>query len=183
MSSNSLSPVQYIETYDFSERSFAEINQIRRKLLTEIETLAISAVEIIVNTSVISDDIVVHRLYLVLINSKNLDPAACICQELECPACTLLYELNVTNTTDSVLDVYSNELKPYNSNEPSRVVPDIILLRLLPGQKIYLFAYIQRGTGAKHAAWSHYHAYHNPEKQLIVEHYGTVDPSKDLQNI
>jgi len=181
MSSNSLSPVQYIETYDLSERSYAEVNQIRRKLLSEIETLAISAVEIIVNTSIISDDIIVHRLYLTLINSKNLDPAVCDCQELECPSCTLLYELDVTNTTNNVLDVYSNELKPYNINEPSRVVPGIILLRLLPGQKVHLYAYIQRGTGAKHAAWSHYHAYHNPEKQLTVEYYGTVDPSKDLK--
>ena len=169
------SPPQYIERFDFSQKTFGEVNQVRRKLLADIETYAIDAVEIIENNTALIDDIIVHRLYMLLINSKDIGEASCTCLELECPRCTMLYKLDVTNNTREVLSVYSQDLKPEDDATPNRVVPNILLLRLQPGAKIFLYAYIQRGKGSEHAAWNHCHAYHNTDRQLIVEHHGTID--------
>jgi DNA-directed RNA polymerase subunit D len=130
-------------------------NTLRRLMVEEVPTMAIEDVEIRENSSALYDEILAHRLGLVVLEtdlkSYNL-PNECGCKGAGCAKCTLKLTLSAKSEKDPV-EVYASALK---SKDP-KVVPvyDKTLIAILyPGQKIKLEATAVLGQGKDHAKFS-----------------------------
>jgi DNA-directed RNA polymerase subunit D len=131
------------------------MNALRRVVLAEVPCMAIDEVVIIENSSPLHDEILAHRLGLIPIKS-DLDsynlPEECPCKsEFGCNLCRVSLTMEV-EASENVMTVYSEDLKPENPD--IRPVSDRIpIVKLAPGQKIKLEAYVRLGKGKHHAKW------------------------------
>ena len=153
--------IQIIEKTDFTMRliirgvntSFA--NTLRRIMLSEVPTMAIADAVIIENSSVLPDEILVHRLGFIPLktdlDSYNL-PEECPCKsEFGCNLCRVALTLEA-EAADEVTTVYSGDLQSENP-DIAPVSDKILLVKLAPDQKIKLEAYARLGKGKVHAKW------------------------------
>jgi len=153
--------VKIVEKNDFSARVIVEdadtafMNSLRRIMLAEVPSMAIDEVVVIENSSMLHDEILVHRMGLVPLktdlDSYNL-PEECPCKsELGCNLCRVSLTLDV-EAKDSTKTVYSGDLISENPN----IVPvsaRVPIVKLAPDQRIRLEAYARLGKGEKHAKW------------------------------
>lgn len=130
----------------------AYANTLRRLMLGEVPTMAIEDVTFVKNDSVLYDEILAHRLGLVVLKT-DLDSykmgSVCSCKGAGCPQCQLKLSLNV----EGPATVYAKDLI---SKDPN-VVPvfgDTILVKLLEGQKLELEATAILGIGKEHSKWN-----------------------------
>lgn len=154
-------------------------NAFRRILIAEVPTMAIEHVFYVNNTSIITDEVLAHRLGLIPLNA---DPALFDFKTREETASeknTFVLRLQVTckrQGTQMVNDrVYAEDLKfmPMGSLMPDetgcrfavgqqQMLPEgvqpvedkILLAKLRPGQAIHLEAHCIKGQGKEHAKWS-----------------------------
>mmetsp|Transcript_41917 Transcript_41917/g.96169 ORF Transcript_41917/g.96169 Transcript_41917/m.96169 type:complete len:326 (+) Transcript_41917:79-1056(+) len=156
-------------------------NALRRILIAEVPTVAISEVTLLQNTSVIPDENLVHRLGLVPIffdpgclaartysfNEDDEDAQYRPDQKLTDPAYSVVFALQVKNPNKSSglrKNVYSKDLvwqpqtdeqrEAYGSSPPRPVADDILIAKLSPGEEIDCMCYCERGTGRSHIKWS-----------------------------
>ncbi|RLO00656.1 hypothetical protein DYB28_001500 [Aphanomyces astaci] len=144
--------------FELSETDTSVANAIRRVMIAEVPTLAIDLVSIEVNTSVITDEFLAHRLGMIPLRLEGgleafkkrfVYSADCDCDE-HCPNCSVEFELDVraesgtqTVTSDSLrsLDPY---IKPvhFSSEEEANNTQDtgVIIAKLGPGQRLKLNA-------------------------------------------
>ncbi|MHA1460401.1 MAG: DNA-directed RNA polymerase subunit D [Promethearchaeota archaeon] len=98
------------------------INALRRIMLTEIPVMAIDEVIILKNDSPLYDEIISHRLGLIPLKT-DLDvyklPQECECGGFGCPLCQVSLTCEITNNTNTPLEIYSGDLK---SNDP-KIIP------------------------------------------------------------
>jgi len=153
--------VKIIEKNDLSTRLIVDgvdtafMNSLRRIMLAEVPSMAIDEVVVIENSSMLHDEILVHRMGMVPLktdlDSYNL-PEECPCKsELGCNLCRVSLTLDV-EAKDGVKTVYSGDLMPENPN----IVPvsdKVPIVKLAPDQRIKLEAYARLGKGEKHAKW------------------------------
>jgi len=153
--------VKIVEKNDFSTRVIVDgcdtafMNSLRRIMLAEVPSMAIDEVVIIENSSMLHDEILVHRMGLIPLktdlDSYNL-PEECPCKsELGCNLCRVSLTLDV-EAKDSTKTVYSGDLISENPN----IVPvsaRVPIVKLAPDQRIRLEAYARLGKGEKHAKW------------------------------
>lgn len=96
----------------------AMANSMRRTMLAEVPTLAIDLVEIEVNTSVLADEFISHRLGLIPLNSEGIDNLSysrdCTCDQY-CANCSVKLELTAKCDTDSTMSVYSSDLAKFHN--------------------------------------------------------------------
>jgi len=91
-------------------------NSIRRAVIADIPTVAIDLVEIVANTSVLPDEMIVHRLGMVPLVSTSCDESIrysrdCSCSSY-CPNCAMMLELNTICTEEGrTLEVTSDMLE------------------------------------------------------------------------
>ena len=133
-----------------SEVAFA--NSLRRIMTTEVPTMAIETVEYRKNTSLLYDEILAHRLGLVVLKTdlKSYElPTKCSCKGEGCAKC----QLKLTLKAKGPKVVYASDLK---SKDPKVVPvhPKTILVKLLKGQEIELEATAILGQGKEHIKWS-----------------------------
>lgn len=133
----------------------AIMNTLRRIMLAEVPCMAVEDVMIIENSSVLQDEILVHRLGLMPLTtdleSYNL-PEQCACKsEFGCNLCRAALTLDV-EAKGSIMTVYSRDLTPDNP-DIKPVSDDIPIVKLAPNQKIKLEAYARLGKGKEHAKW------------------------------
>lgn len=140
-------------------------NALRRILIAEVPTVAISRVTIYQNTGVIHDENLAHRLGLVPIkfepNDLQWKPSDAAFSDQD----SIMFTLHTScpQGQDRV-SVYSRDLhwKPlsaaqeerYKDNPPKPVADDILLAILKPGQEIECECYCEKGLGKEHAKWS-----------------------------
>eukprot|EP00993_Chasmostoma_nieuportense_P002840 NODE_3603_length_937_cov_26.576543_g3451_i0.p1 GENE.NODE_3603_length_937_cov_26.576543_g3451_i0~~NODE_3603_length_937_cov_26.576543_g3451_i0.p1 ORF type:complete len:300 (-),score=100.78 NODE_3603_length_937_cov_26.576543_g3451_i0:38-862(-) len=137
-------------------------NTLRRVMLEDVPTIAIELVDFHTNTTVLQDENLASRLGLTPIraNPKLLKfPASEDWKDdpLEC----LKFVIDVT-ATQNMEPVLSSALKwePLGNQEklfaepPRPVLPDIMIAKLKPGQRIHAEMYACKGTGATHAKFS-----------------------------
>jgi len=129
-------------------------NALRRIMIAEVETVAIKDIGMSINTSIIVDEVLVHRIGLV---PFNVDP------ERLNPGETLDFDLHALCQQGKEANVYSSSLAwiPSGDQEarfadcpPRPIHDDILLAKLLPGQEIFLRAQLVAGEGRDHAKWS-----------------------------
>ncbi|KAJ8763407.1 hypothetical protein K2173_002290 [Erythroxylum novogranatense] len=147
-------------------------NALRRVMIAEVPTIAIDLVEIEVNSSVLNDEFIAHRLGLIPLTSERAmgmrfsrDCDACD-GDGQCEYCSVEFHLRAKCRDDQTLDVTSKDLvssdhsvvpvdysdpSDYESSEQSR---GIIIVKLRRGQELRLRAIARKGIGKDHAKWS-----------------------------
>ena len=143
-------------------------NAMRRIMQTEIPTLAIHIVHIFENTSVMPDEMIVHRLGLLPLHSENVDnflyKKECECLSRQCNNCSVSIDLHFT-CFDDYCNVTSRDLMSSNpsvypvhdSTLPQEFVDgseSILIAKLKQNQQLHIKCTAQKGTGSQHAKWS-----------------------------
>lgn len=131
-------------------------NALRRICLNGVPVFAIDTVDIIENSSVMSDEGIAHRLGLIPIKTdlkRFAEPSKCACQsKTGCSNCRVMLVIDSGNT-DSTRIVTSAEMS--SEDETIKPVSDKIpIVQIAPGQKIKLEAYARLGRGTDHAKWN-----------------------------
>jgi len=153
--------IKIIDKNEFSARFTVEgvntafMNSLRRIMLAEVPSMAIDEVVVIENSSMLHDEILIHRMGLIPLktdlDSYNL-PEECPCKsELGCNLCRVSLTLDV-EAKNGAQTVYSGNLTSENPN----IVPvsdRIPIVKLTPDRRIRLEAYARLGKGEKHAKW------------------------------
>jgi len=127
-------------------------NTIRRVIVNKVPAMAIEDVEIRKNSSILYDEIIAHRLGLVVLKTDLKSyrvPSECTCKEEGCAKC----RLKMTLKAKGPYTVYASDLK---SKDPSvkPVYPKTPIVQLLKNQEIELEATAVLGLGKEHAKWS-----------------------------
>jgi DNA-directed RNA polymerase subunit D len=167
--------VEIIDKKEFSARLIIEgvdsafMNSLRRIIVAEVPAMAIDEVVVIENSSMLHDEILVHRLGFIPLrtdlDSYNL-PEECSCKsELGCNLCRASLTLNVEAQED-IKTVYSGDLTSENPNVKP-VSEKIPIVKLVPGQHLKLEAYARLGKGEKHAKWQ-------PVSLCVYKHFPKV---------
>ncbi|KAK9096212.1 hypothetical protein Sjap_021709 [Stephania japonica] len=160
--------------FELRETDASVANALRRVMISEVPTIAIDLVEIEVNSSVLNDEFIAHRLGLIPLTSDRAmsmrfsrDCDACD-GDGQCEYCSVEFQLSVRCDQDQTLDVTSQDLI---SLDPSVVPVDvaarstssgfdatenrgIIIVKLRRGQELRLRAIARKGIGKDHAKWS-----------------------------
>lgn len=125
-------------------------NSIRRTILQEVPVMAVDEVEIAANDSVMTDEILSHRLGQLPLNTPEgyLLPSECDCREGRCPNCSV----NLTLEVEGPNVVRAGDLDP-SDPEASPVQEDAPIVRLGKGQKLEFTAIARLGFGKEHANW------------------------------
>lgn len=147
-------------------------NALRRILLSEVPTVAIEHVWIAINSSIIQDEVLAHRVGLIPIkvDPKKLDY---VVGEDETDRDTIVFHFDVECKNEKVTkpngqEEYVNEsalsgqltwLPQGSQNEifPEGVKPvhdDIVVAKLRPGQRIEFEAHCRKGVGKDHTKYS-----------------------------
>lgn len=135
--------------------SIEMINALRRIILTEIPVMAVDEVIILKNDSPLYDEILAHRIGLIPLKT-DLDvyklPNDCDCGGFGCPLCQVSLTMEITNTTNSPIEIYSGDLK---SNDPKiiPVDPKIPIVKIDKNDQVILEAYAILGIARNHAKW------------------------------
>jgi len=156
-----------------SGTEISAMNALRRVAIAEVPTMAIDMVEITTNTSVISDEMLAHRLGLVPLtadSSKFKFTYECDCGG-GCSECKAVFSLKAACTqpgeTMKVTAEMLQRVGEQRKDLPVRVTtPQILLARLTcigkggrdrplkSTQEINLIATAKKGIGKEHAKWS-----------------------------
>lgn len=160
--------------FELRETDPSMANALRRVMIAEVPTIAIDLVEIEVNSSVLNDEFLSHRLGLIPLTSDRAmgmrfsrDCDACD-GDGQCEYCSVEFHLDVRCDGDQTLDVTSADLL---SSDPSVIPVDvaarsgssaydasenrgIIIVKLRRGQELRLRAIARKGIGKDHAKWS-----------------------------
>jgi len=135
--------------------SIEMINALRRIILTEVPVMAIDEVIILKNDSPLYDEIISHRLGLIPLTT-DLDvyklPRECECGGFGCPLCQVSLTCEITNNSNTPLEIYSGDLK---SNDPKiiPVDPNIPIVKIDKNDKVIIEAYAILGLAKDHAKW------------------------------
>ncbi|KAK9077190.1 hypothetical protein SSX86_005526 [Deinandra increscens subsp. villosa] len=159
--------------FELRESDVSMANALRRVMIAEVPTIAIDLVEIEVNSSVLNDEFIAHRLGLIPLTSERAmsmrfsrDCDACD-GDGQCEFCSVEFHLRAKCINDQTLDVTSKDL--YSSDHT--VVPvefsdagtgyenpedqrGITIVKLRKGQELRLRAIARKGIGKDHAKWS-----------------------------
>ncbi len=134
----------------------AFINTLRRTMASEVPTMTIEDIFYFDNSSLVSDEILAHRLGLTPLKT-DLDtyilPEDCDCEsDLGCPKCRAVLTMDVEAEGETIT-VYSGDLTP-DDPETTPAKEGIPLVKLAPGQAVRFEAYAQLGQGKTHVKWS-----------------------------
>ncbi|GAV81673.1 RNA_pol_A_bac domain-containing protein/RNA_pol_L domain-containing protein [Cephalotus follicularis] len=157
--------------FELRETDASMANALRRVMIAEVPTIAIDLVEIEVNSSVLNDEFIAHRLGLIPLTSERAmsmrfsrDCDACD-GDGQCEFCSVEFHLRAKCLTDQTLDVTSKDLYSSDhtvvpvdfSDSAGYDVPEqrgIIIVKLRRGQELRLRAIARKGIGKDHAKWS-----------------------------
>ena len=164
-------------------------------MLAEVPTLAIALVEFHVNTSVLADEFIAHRLGLIPLNSKQVEDMMyardCDCDS-NCDNCSVVLTLHARCTSEDIMKIYARDLvvtEP-RANEwvGNPVITDSqglgsVICKLRKGQELKVTCIARKGIAKEHAKWAPTSAVafeydpHNKLKHLDL--WYEEDPAKE----
>lgn len=161
-------------------------NSLRRVMLAEIPTLSIDLVDISVNTSVLPDEFIAHRLGLIPLNSKGCDDLEytrdCPDCETSCENCSVILRLHARCTNPGTMLVFASDLQITREARVHQslglpVVRDPqghgpLIAKLRQGQEIELVCTAKKGIAKEHAKWA-------PTSAISFEY----DPNNKLKHV
>ena len=165
-------------TFAVDEIGPALANAIRRAAMFEVPTLAIEDVYFSQNSSVLYDEVIAHRLGLVVLKtdlkSYNL-PEQCTCKGKLCAKCSVKGILRAKGP----VTVYAEDLK-FKDPSVKAIYPKTIIVKLMEGQDIELEFSAVLGKGSEHTKWSPCHLYYRGEPEFDAK---DADLDKAFENI
>ncbi|MGV8169677.1 MAG: DNA-directed RNA polymerase subunit D [Candidatus Nanoarchaeia archaeon] len=135
-------------TFQVKGETPAYVNTLRRVFMADVPTMAISSVEFKQNSSALYDEIVAHRLGLVVLKT-DLDAYNMPVDGQESAATHVRFTLKAVGPKT----VYASDLKS-NDSKTVPVYPETIILKLFDKQEVELVATAHLGTGKEHMKWS-----------------------------
>ncbi len=129
----------------------AFVNSIRRTILQKVPVMAIDEVEVMVNDTIMGDEVIAHRLGQIPLNTPDgyLLPSECDCRKGRCPNCSVDLDLELVEgpavVRASDLDPSDSEVFPVQGETP--------IVRLGEEQRIKLTGIARLGFGKDHANW------------------------------
>jgi DNA-directed RNA polymerase alpha subunit len=145
---NILENTDYFLKFDVSNVSSTMCNSFRRIMISDVPTFAVEIVSILKNNSIMTDDILAHRIGLIpvsIINTAVFNPDKHIIK------LSVSYNKNIADI-NGICTIYSSAFE-YDKSV-IHINPDIIVTMLLKDQCIELDAILKEGTGYEHAKWS-----------------------------
>ena len=149
-------------------------NALRRICLNGIPIYAIDTVDVLVNSSVLADEGIAHRLGLIPIKTE----LSAVQQNNESDKIMFTLDSGETNQTRTILSGELNSqdetIKPISDNIP--------IITLAPGQRLKIEAYARLGRGTEHAKWNSANistlteSEKDDERVLTVETTGSLEP-------
>lgn len=128
-----------------------QLNTLRRLMIDYVPTIAMENIEIVKNSSVLYDEVVAHRLGLVVLKTTDdyVMPTECTCKGEGCAKC----QVKLTLKAKGPCTVYASEMK---SSDPKvkPVYGKTPIVKLLVDQEIEVVASAQLGIGKEHTKWS-----------------------------
>ncbi len=141
-------------------------NSLRRAIIELTPTMAIEDIDFKQNTSALYDEILAHRIGLVVLTTdlKSYElPQKCKCKGEGCAKCTL----KLTLKAKGPCNVYAKEFKSQDPKvKPAQ--PDTLLVKLLKGQELELEATAVLGRGLQHAKFTPGIVWYNYEPKITV---------------
>ncbi|CAG8486312.1 25893_t:CDS:2 [Dentiscutata erythropus] len=137
-------------------------NALRRIMLSEIATIAIDMVEFELNTSVLADEFIAHRLGLIPLDSTEAEKIKysreCNCNGA-CKECSVELNMHVKCTEEDITkDVTSRDLVSsdprFTPIQEGPKDPGILIAKLRKGQEIKVKCIAKKGVAKEHAKWS-----------------------------
>ena len=116
-------------------------NALRRVMIADVPTVAIELVQFEVNTTVLHDEMIAHRLGLIPLTSSV---------ELEDKA----VNFNLDLTAEDNIEEWTSELLESDNEDVIPAISGIPIVKVSRGQQLKLTATTKRGTGFEHAKWS-----------------------------
>lgn len=136
-------------------------NLLRRTMLSKIPTLAIDSVTFSVNTSLLHDELIAHRLGLVVLdsriliegeNSADLSDSDNSSEKLNDNIEDISVNLDVTCEQDFMY--VTAEMLKISHEKVTAVHLDTIIAMLRMGERIKLTASLKVGVGSEHGKWN-----------------------------
>lgn len=150
------------------------INAIRRLALSDVPTLAVDFLHVYDNSSSVFDEILAHRMGLVVLDSseaikKLKPPEECIGADESDESCYVKLVLNVRvdDREEQGRYIQAGEIA-VDSGITRIVYPETPLLYLIPGQSVHAVAYARLGRGREHSKWS-------PATVAVLKYTARVD--------
>lgn len=154
-------------TFELTDTDPDIANALRRVMIAEVPTVAIDLVEIEVNTTVLNDEFIAHRLGLIPLVSH-------VVESMQSPFegdgdfQEINFHLDVHCVSDDTQNITSQDLRQEMSQGASldsiRPVDDgdspgegqkgILIVKMRKGQELKLKAIARKGIGKDHAKWS-----------------------------
>ncbi|KAH7834627.1 hypothetical protein Vadar_018073 [Vaccinium darrowii] len=138
----------YYCKFELQDTDASMANALRRVMIAEVPTIAIDLVEIEVNSSVLNDKFIAHRLGLIPLTS---DRALSMRFARDCDACDDVTSKELISSDHTVLPVDFSE-SAFGDDNPDQ--KGIIIVKLRRGQELRLRAIARKGIGKDHAKWS-----------------------------
>ncbi len=157
---------------EFSNTNVAEVNTLRRMIVSEVPTMAIEEVEFIKNDSALFDEILANRLGLIPLVSdlktySEIDK--CKCEGKGCPLCRVEFTLKAVGPCT----VYASQLE--SKDETIRpVFKDMPIVKLVEGQELEFNAVAIIGRGKEHMKYAPAAAYYTHKPKFTINN----DPKK-----
>ena len=149
-------------------------NALRRICLNGVPIYAIDTVDMIMNSSVMADEGIAHRLGLIPLKTE----LSAVEQDNESDKVMFTLDSGEATETRTVL---SGELKSLD-DVIKPISDDIPIVTLAPGQTLKLEAYARLGRGTEHAKWNSANVSilketdNDDERILTVETTGSLEP-------
>ena len=150
--------------FQLSRTNLSFANSLRRVIQAEVPTIAIDLVEVEVNTSVLADEFIAHRLGLIPLDSKNVADLNysrdCDCEQY-CEQCSVTLTLNAKCQSDEIMKVYASDLVTdgrHSSSVGKPIITDpdglgCLIAKLRRDQELRLTCIAKKGIAKEHAKW------------------------------
>ncbi|KAL6218892.1 hypothetical protein ACLB2K_012099 [Fragaria x ananassa] len=133
--------------FELRDTDASVANALRRVMIAELPTVAIDLVEIEINSSVLNDEFIAHRLGLIPLTSNR---AMSMRFSRDCDACDGDCHKELLSSDHTVVPVDFSDASGYEASEQR----GIIIVKLRRGQELRLRAIARKGIGKDHAKWS-----------------------------
>ncbi|TFA98627.1 DNA-directed RNA polymerase II subunit RPB3 [Trichoderma ghanense] len=150
--------------FELSRTNLPFANALRRIIQAEVPTIAIDLVEMEVNSSVLADEFIAHRLGLIPLDSKGVNELNysrdCDCEQY-CEQCSVSLTLHAKCTSDEIMKVYARDLVVdgrHANSVGSPIITDsdglgCLIAKLRKDQELKITCIAKKGIAKEHAKW------------------------------